>query len=229
MSTEPKVDPHTRLNSITVQLFIAEYNAMRDEILSRSDRQVQITTIAVLALGTLFAAGTQFQSATLLLIYPLVAAGLCASWSAEDAGIQAQGAYIWRVIEERAHMRWEHFVADNPAVFRRGFRNAVRFFYALSEVAAIILGVSISQQSEIVRAFVSGSFAPQALTADDVLLGLACLSLVGTLYVSLTLPSGSAEWRRSVTRRLSVTGDDNQPDRRSAVPASVSARDVDRR
>src|SRR6185312_11309585 len=89
------------LNKVTVELVIAEYNTLRDEILRRSDRQVQTVTLTIIALGTLLAAGIQFKSAPLVFIYPLLAAALAAIWAAEDRGIQATGAYIWRIIEEQ--------------------------------------------------------------------------------------------------------------------------------
>src|SRR5690349_1661050 len=108
------------LSKVTVELIIAEYNTLRDEMLRRSDRQVQAVTFTVIALGTLLATGIQFKSAPLIYIYPLLAAALAAIWAAEDRGIQATGAYIWRVIEERRagmqYMSWEHFAADNKRI-----------------------------------------------------------------------------------------------------------------
>jgi hypothetical protein len=69
------------------------------------------------------AAGIQFKSAPLVFIYPLLAAALAAIWAAEDRGVQASGAYIWKVIEERRaglnHMSWEHVVAENKRIFER--------------------------------------------------------------------------------------------------------------
>src|SRR5262245_38896485 len=92
---------HKFLDYVTVELVVAEYNTMRDEILRRADRQVQTVTLTVIALGTLLAAGIQFKSAPLIFIYPLLAAALAAVWAAEDRGIQATGAYIWRIIEDQ--------------------------------------------------------------------------------------------------------------------------------
>jgi len=192
---------HNRMNA---ELIIAEYNALRDEILRQADRQVQSVTIAVIALGTLVATGTQFKSAALIFIYPLLASALAAIWAAEDRGIQATGAYIWKVIEEKRagvqNMSWEHFVANNPGMFRTNHRNAIRLYFVGSAIAAIILGISIPQQSYILTAFAAGAYLPQSVSSDDVLLLIAVISVMITFIILYTLVGGSAKWRAKITK-----------------------------
>jgi hypothetical protein len=192
------------LNKVTVELVIAEYNTLRDEILRRSDRQVQTVTLTIIALGTLLAAGIQFKSAPLIFIYPLLAAALAAIWAAEDRGIQATGAYIWRIIEEQRagiqYMTWEHFAADNKRIFRTNHRNAIRLFFLGSAIAVIILGVSIPQPSNILTAFAAGDYLPQAISSDDVLLMIAVISAALTCIILFTLTSGSPDWRAKMTK-----------------------------
>jgi hypothetical protein len=194
------------LDLVTVELVVAEYNTLRDEIMRRSDRQVQIMTITIIALGTLFAAGIQYKSAALILIYPLLAAALAAVWASDDRTIQATGAYIWKVIEEErtglTFMGWEHFVADRPSLFRSVHRVAIRIFFVGSAIVAIIVGLSVSQQSQKAEAFQIAPYVPLNLTTDDLLLLIAIPSVLFALVVLATLPSGSSKWRASVTKNV---------------------------
>jgi hypothetical protein len=117
-----KVSANRSLNLVTVELVVAEYNTLRDEILRASDRKIQLATIATIAIGTLFAAGIQSGNAYLILVFPILAAAVAALWAAEDRTIQTIGAYIQKTIEEERagidNLSWEHFVAAHPWVFR---------------------------------------------------------------------------------------------------------------
>ena len=167
---------------------------------------MQAVTLTVIALGTLLATGIQFKSAPLIYIYPLLAAALAAIWAAEDRGIQATGAYIWRVIEERRagmqYMSWEHFAADNKRIFRSNHRNAIRLYFIGSAIAVIILGISIPQSSGILVAVAAGDYLPHALSSDDVLLMIAGISVILTGIILFSLSSGSPKWRAQITRSL---------------------------
>jgi hypothetical protein len=192
-----------QLKYATVELMIAEYNSLRDEIVRASDREMQLATVSIIALGTLFATGIQFKNANLIFIYPLLAFALAAMWVAEDKRIQAVGAYIWKRMEGDmngvTYMWWEHFVADSPRLFRSGFRNSTRLFYTCSAAAALILGVSISQHSYIVAAFLGGSYLPQGISLDDILLLIAGLSTLAMLFVLRPTSVGSENWRKKIT------------------------------
>jgi hypothetical protein len=77
---------------------------------AKGDGQVQSVTVAVIALTPLFVADTQWKSAALVFVCPLLAAALAWNWTAEDRGIQATSVYIWQVIEEKCaglrYMTW---------------------------------------------------------------------------------------------------------------------------
>jgi hypothetical protein len=99
-------------------------------------------------------------------------------------------------------MTWEHFVAEIPCVFRTGHRVAIGRYYVRSAVAAIILGISIPQQSNIITAFQSGWYVPQGASVDDMLLVIAAISvlLVLVLFVVI-LSAGSTKWRERITAK----------------------------
>ena len=68
-------------------LVVAEYSALREEILQRMRTEAQLTTFALVALGTLLAAGVQFKNADLILVYPFVALALAIAWAAWEIRI----------------------------------------------------------------------------------------------------------------------------------------------
>ena len=72
---------------------LAEYGALRAEILKRTDIQHQLLSLSLIALGTFVTIGIE-SSATLLLVYPILAMFLAASWSHHDIRISQLGAFI---------------------------------------------------------------------------------------------------------------------------------------
>jgi hypothetical protein len=175
--------------------------------LRRAACQVQSATIAVIALATLFATGIERGSATLAFNYPALAAALAGSGPAEDSGILATGAYFWKAIEEKrsdlAYMTWQHFAAEAPVLVRTGQRVAIFPYHLFSLLAAIVLGISIPSHSKITRAFQAGSSIPQGVSADDILLLNATLSvLVIILTLLVMLPAGSPKWREKSTAKI---------------------------
>ena len=87
---------------------LAEYEALRAEILKRTEIQHQLISLALIATGTFLTIG----SATATLAYPILAIFLAAAWIQSDVRIGQLGAYIKKRIEERlfgSNLGWEHF------------------------------------------------------------------------------------------------------------------------
>jgi hypothetical protein len=87
---------------------LAEYEALRAEILKRTEIQHQLISLALIATGTFLATG----SATARLAYPILAVFLAAAWAQSDIRIEQLGAYIEKRVEERLlgdNLGWEHF------------------------------------------------------------------------------------------------------------------------
>src|SRR5205085_4040743 len=90
-----------------------EYDALRAEILKRIEIMYQISTIALIGPGTLFAFGLQTKNASLILLYPLFSMLLSIMWSNYDRRCRQLGSYIKSQIEARFGgevMGWEHFM-----------------------------------------------------------------------------------------------------------------------
>ncbi len=98
--------------SFTVRFPLAEYAALRDEILKRMEHQHLTLSLGVIAPGTLFAAGIQGKSGLVILVYPVLALFLAISWASANRQIEQIGAYIKERIETRAEpsgQGWQHF------------------------------------------------------------------------------------------------------------------------
>jgi hypothetical protein len=84
------------------QFMLAEYNALRDELLKRAEFQQQILSLTLVIFGTILTFGLQVHSASIILLYPLLSLFLAASWRHDgltEKGFsppQAAGIDPWR-------------------------------------------------------------------------------------------------------------------------------------
>ncbi|MGB7539787.1 MAG: HAD family hydrolase [Anaerolineales bacterium] len=105
----------TTLNEIG-DFNLAEYAALRSEILKRSEIQHQLISMALIAAGTFLTVNftdtsTIPLSSTVTLIYPLLAIFLAAAWAQNDYRVRQIGLYIKVCIEKnflQTGLGWEH-------------------------------------------------------------------------------------------------------------------------
>ncbi len=124
---------------------LAEYGALRAEILKRTDIQHQLLSLSLIALGTFVTIGFE-SSATLLLIYPILAMFLAASWSHHDIRIAQLGNFIRNHHEANffgAQVGWEHYHPSSAEGKTAGSRIglASRGILIGSQIAAVTLGL----------------------------------------------------------------------------------------
>jgi len=79
---------------------LAEFAALRNELLKRTEIQSQLTTFALIAVGTLIPIGLQ-TSTLAILAYPVLGLFISAMWLLQDIRIQQVGRYIREKIENR--------------------------------------------------------------------------------------------------------------------------------
>lgn len=140
----------TVLTPEAISIVLAEYKALRDEILKRKETQHQFASFALIALSTVIAFGLQTKNATLILLYPILAMFLAIAWANQDRSVMLIGAYIRSRIEPKVgkdNMGWEHFVYAyySKAEKRVGSLNilAMRGIFLATELLAIFVGLSI--------------------------------------------------------------------------------------
>lgn len=123
-----------------------EYQALRGEILKRTELQHQLISIAVVAFGSLLAIGFgKDGSPRAILAYPLLTVALSAAWSQHDIRIGQLGTYIKEFIEAELLTEgkgWEHFLSTSGAEAERvGKRTqwSTRTILLITPILAVIL------------------------------------------------------------------------------------------
>jgi hypothetical protein len=113
MTTEENSSsPKNALTPETTSLLLAEYGALRDEIIKRIEIEHQLISLALIAPGTILAIGVQTREAALLLLYPILACFLSAVYAFNEYRIFEIGNYIRNRIEPRVgenNIGWETF------------------------------------------------------------------------------------------------------------------------
>lgn len=118
---EGQADPASApddLSDKSSDFLIAEYAALRDEVLKRIDIQHQIISLTLIASGTLVTIGVQ-ASTTVALAYPILGLFLAAAWSLQSTRVRQIGNYIRENIEGTfldGDQGWEHVRHTGRAV-----------------------------------------------------------------------------------------------------------------
>ena len=170
----------------TLSLRIAEYTALRDEILKRMDVESQFTTFTVIIFGTILGIGLQNKNASLILLYPILATFFSIAWSHSNHMIFQLGTYLKEHIESVVGVDvigWEHYRTMKPH-----YAWAARGIFLTTEMLAIVLAVSLVRLNTTFLALLLG----QSLTNPDItvniLLCFAFISLLLTFFILYYTP-----------------------------------------
>ncbi len=98
---------NTKINPEERKEILAEYSALRDEIIKRIDIRHNIVIFTLIFAGTFLTLSTQIieQSTLLLLFYPILATFLAALWAHSDIRVSQIGEYIRNNIEAKLEER----------------------------------------------------------------------------------------------------------------------------
>jgi hypothetical protein len=149
LMVKKNIDASPNYTSETITLLLAEYNALREEILKRMELQHQVMFLALLVFGTILGAGIQFRSPSIILLYPIIAVFLAANWTYNHRRIRELGAYIRVRIEARVgqtHIGWESYLNEisRPRIFSQNFTATSGVFMGTS-VFAIVVAIPIAK------------------------------------------------------------------------------------
>jgi sucrose-6F-phosphate phosphohydrolase len=132
------------VSKIAKDFLIAEYTALRAEIVKRCEIQHQLIAVALVAIGTLITVSYQ-SSSTMTLAYPILAIFLAAAWAQNDFRVRQIGSYIKNRIEKRLlenDLGWEH---AGPSTRVGGWGSltllASRGVFVGTEILAVALGL----------------------------------------------------------------------------------------
>jgi hypothetical protein len=172
-------------------LQIAEYNALRGEIVKRMDVESQFITFTVIVFGTLVSVGVQNKIASLLLLYPLLALFFAIGWSHSDYRVRQIGTYIKNQIEGaggKTNIGWEHYLEMHP--YSRYYWMS-RGIFLSTQVVAIIIGVSLASLKSTWIIFLLLQPITNADFVTNTLLILTCVSFFLTVYILRQIPISS--------------------------------------
>ncbi len=201
---------------------IAEYSALRQEILARSQAQNQIITISLLVSGTLLTLGlTHERGSSAFLVLPAILFFLALGWSRHDLVIKRIGGYQRYCIESRVcGIGWEEFlqkVRTNRETSLKHGAGAVhvRGLFVTMEVLALTLALS-----EPTLGLITFDAAPQAW----VLFVVSLLSAYGTWKVIDEQPIANVPEGDCTNRKLAQSSDTaEQANPRDAGTAPVDS------
>lgn len=112
---------------ISESQLLAEYDALRSEIIHRMRYRIQILSLAIIVLGAIFAFNRD-NGPNILLYYPLFGFFVAAGWANNDYRIKEIGDYIRNHIEEKLPgLNWERYFFDlNKKERPKGTRRQLR-------------------------------------------------------------------------------------------------------
>lgn len=100
---------------------LAEYQTLRDDILKRIDFRYRLINLLLVVAGTFFTLGLGLEpgiSASVLLIYPILALFLAAGWAHNGVVMVRIGQYIKDHIEVKtAGLEWQSFITQSSPQF----------------------------------------------------------------------------------------------------------------
>jgi hypothetical protein len=167
---------------------LAEYAALRDEVLKRIEFQNQILNLTLIILGTFVSVGYQLSNGpVILLIYPLIACILSFSWEQHNLRIRQIGVYIRERIESRTSKGgWEQYRVD-IRLKRTGTALFARLTFIITQLATIFLSWWLQ------RSLLSG--------VARVLIVVDAIAVFVTYFIIRTLPlepGQAADQRKSL-------------------------------
>ncbi|MCK2241769.1 MULTISPECIES: hypothetical protein [unclassified Crossiella] len=149
---------------------IAEFTALRAELLKHIELQFQLVGVSVVALGTILSVGYQTKNAAIMSLYPVLAMILGLYWLNLAHAIMRCGTYIKTYLEPRmpaGHIGWEHYIRRNPLRYDALGYWGVRGTFLGGSVATVLSTLGIIQWS----------------ASDIVALGLGVLAMIATFVV----------------------------------------------
>src|SRR5438874_3727521 len=161
------------MNTKDTSLLLAEYNALRDEILKRMDVENQLTAFTIIVFGTIMGIGFQNKATSLILLFPVLALFLSIGWSHSDTRTMQIGAYISEHIESVVgtdNIGWEHYMAANRHSM---YYWANKSIFLITELIAIFVAMLVGQSAKTIDLTVY------------VLLGIAIVSFLLTFIIIL--------------------------------------------
>lgn len=151
MVAENQISPANKAPEPDVFL-LAEYAALRAELLKRIELQHQLISLTLIVFGTMLSFGLQTRSSSIVLLYPVLALFLTASWAHNGRAIREMVIYIRDQLEAAVggnNFGWEH--RANPHRRRLGRLDflSVRGIFAGTALLATLVALPLARVDAI--------------------------------------------------------------------------------
>jgi len=186
--------------SIDHEILLAEFAALRAEILQRKNTQWNTFVLQLTAAGVVFSFALSNPSHTgFLLILPVITYALTGRYVNQFDGIQKVGAYIHEVLEVRAkgQLHWEEWIRAQPVTAR-----ILTWFNPLFLVFPGVAVIALAWVAPFVWAGHSTPIGKRVLIVIIWLVGVA----ITALSFQLTSRVAAKHWSRILRRRPAKPG-----------------------
>jgi hypothetical protein len=156
--------------TIGFPLIVAEYSALREDIQKRREIEYQLITLALIASGTIVTIGLQSRNASIMLVYPILALFLSASFLLQELGIIESSRYIQERIESKVgedFIGFYHFFGMGSTGLLRVANFLARAIFVGTQLLSVLAGISVAKFN----------------IAEIVLLIVAILSIIFTIFL----------------------------------------------
>jgi amino acid permease len=147
---------------------IAEFQALRDEILKRAEFQYQVINLTLIVASAFLSIGAQTNvAASVLLVYPLIALFLSSAWANNGNHIKRIGRYILRCLEAKAiGLGWESYIKQQTGVQRPEFLETISTsgLFLVTEFLSVGLALTKLSYTTIEVVLLIGSICAIMLT-----------------------------------------------------------------
>lgn len=163
------------------RFLMAEYSALRAEIIARTTIQHTLIQIALVAVAAILGFGLEQKSATAILLYPILAMLLAAAWKQSNLRIGQIGMYTKDKIESAlgGNMGWEHYLETHPDYFSTFAPGGI---FITTQVVAILVCMPLLEELHF--------------PAPSTFLGVLDVGIVALTAVILRWGNISLHWRK---------------------------------
>lgn len=149
------------------QLLVAEYAALRNEILTLVELQFKITASTVISLGTVLSVGVQTKNPAIVLVHPILSLIMGINWLHHTFRIHRIAAYLRDRVEAPAGhdvIGWETYVKRTPLPIGRASYWGLRAAFVASSLLAVGVAVAMRQYDTVTVVLLCVASCATALT-----------------------------------------------------------------
>jgi hypothetical protein len=151
------------------QILLAEYSALREEIVKRIELEYQVIYITLFIFSTMCGFALSYKVSVIILPYPSLCVFLTSAWVNSDLSIFHIAEYIKKQIEAKigeGTTGWEHYLAPQKPLLLSIL--SVGGTFVITALIAIWIGISLA-------------------TLDTIGIILLILDVIGLIYISVLL------------------------------------------